>query len=186
METADHIRPPSSRQNGIDAGVVSSQFFERTHKSLVQHLKRKLASIEEAEDLAQEACLKLLQTSKNGSNIQNPRAYLYRIAHHLLYHHYKRQSKWHMAGDTDVDAVSTDDATLDDWTSYAQRAEYLNKALRELSPKCQRTMLLRWRDELRVADVADEMNLSRSMVKKYLAQGIDHFRQRLRRVSAAD
>ena len=52
-------------------------------------------------------------------------------------------------------------------------------ALRELSPKCQRALLLRWREGLKVAEIAEIMQLSRGMVKKYLAQGLVHFRKRL-------
>ena len=148
---------------------------------LQRHLRSRLACEHDVQDLAQEACLKLLQAFQKGNDIDNPKAYLRTIAQHLLYHHYTNRGKWTIAGEIDIDALRAGDPGLDDWADDAQRAERLNKALRELSPKCQRALLLRWRRGLKVAEIAEAMNLSRGMVKKYLAQGLVHFRKRLAR-----
>lgn len=164
-------------QEALDAGTIIGANLD----GLRQHLRARLASEHDAEDLAQEACLKLLQAWRKGNDIENPRAYLRTIAQHLLYHHYTKQSKSNIVNDIDVDTVYADAPSLEDWTGDAQRAEHLNRALRELSPKCQRALLLRWREGLKVSEIAAAMNLSRGMVKKYLAQGLVHFRKRLAR-----
>ena len=149
--------------------------------SLSSHLRTKLANPEDAEDIAQEACFKLLQAQRRRRDIRNPRAYLYRIAYNLLYRHYTNRDQHVIDTELDVDSISADCPDIEDWTNDALRAESINRVWRELSPKCQQAIYLRWRDGLRIAEIAERMNLSRAMVKKYLARGLAHFRRRLSR-----
>ena len=186
METADPIRPSSSRKNETDAGIASSRFFEKAHESLVRHLKGKLASIEEAEDLAQEACIRFLRAQRSDREIQHPKAYLYQIARHLLYHHYQVDSQQMVFAEIDSEELVCKGADLEVLTAEAIRRQQVNRAVGELAPKCQRVLLLRWREGLRVLEIAEEMGLSQGMVKKYLAQGLAHCRKRLSRYIVAD
>lgn len=148
---------------------------------LRRHLRARLGSESDVEDLAQEACLKFLQAVERGLEIQNPRAYLMRIAHNLLYHHYTSRARSTVASDVDVDTLYAEGMDLESATALWLRSDRINRAWRELSPKCQRALHLRWREGLRVKEIANEMNLSHAMVKKYLAQGLAHFRKRLSR-----
>ncbi len=149
--------------------------------TLLRHLRGKLASREDAEDLAQEAYLKFLQAAERGLEVRNPAAYLMTIAHNLLYHHYTSRARAIPPGDVDVDTLHAEDADLESSTGQALRADRVNRAWRELSPKCRQVLLLRWRDDLRIKEICAEMGLSQGMVKKYLAQGLAHFRKRLGR-----
>lgn len=58
--------------------------------------------------------------------------------------------------------------------------------MRALPHKCQTALVLRWRYSLRIAETADHMGLSRGMVKKYLANGLDYAKSRLRRFALSD
>lgn len=59
-------------------------------------------------------------------------------------------------------------------------------ALDELSPKRRTALIPRWRYGYRVTEIAKHMTLSNAMVKKYLARGLAHFRNRLHRYKIAD
>lgn len=143
------------------------------------HLRARLPNHEDADDLAQEVCLRMLQ-AKRSHEIRHPSAYLYRIAHNLLYKYYT------------VRRVSTDDGVapddlpspglpLDEAACLHHRCRMLDKAMHELSQKCQIVVHLRWREGLTVDEIACRVRLSRGMVKKYLAGSIAHFRKRLGR-----
>ena len=149
--------------------------------ALLRHLRGKLGSREDAEDIAQEAYLKFLQAAERGLEVRNPRAYLMTIAQNLLYHHYTSRAHSIVPSDVDVDTLYAEDPDLESSIGQALRADRVNRAWRELSPKCQQALLLRWRDGLRVKEICAEMDLSQGMVKKYLAQGLAHFRKRLGR-----
>ena len=155
--------------------------------SLHKHLRGKLGSSEDAEeDIVQEACVRLLQEHENAREIHNPRAYLYRIAHRLLYHHYAARERNAKPLDTDPETLRCCERNVEEQTADAIRRQQINRAVRELPPKCQLALRLRWREGLRVTEIADHMNLSSAMVKKYLATGLAHCRKRLARHIASD
>ena len=81
--------------------------------------------------------------------------------------------------DIDVETLQTEDADVERMVSDAAHIQRINRAWRELPPKCQQTLRLRWREGLRVKEICVEMELSQGMVKKYLAMGLAHFRKRL-------
>ena len=147
--------------------------------SLRRHLRARLGCESDVEDLAQEAYLKFLQAAERGLEIRNPRAYLMTIAHNLLYHHYKARERSTVSNDIDVESLHDEGADPESVTAISLRMDRINRAWRELPPKCQQALHLRWRTGLRVKEIADEMDLSHGMVKKYLAQGLSHFRKRL-------
>lgn len=152
---------------------------------LRRQLQARLGSEHDAEDLAQEACLNFLRAHRNDREIQHPKAYLYRIANNLLYHHYQRRSQ-RFGAVSDIDALACGNDGFLALTSNAIRREQVNRAAQELSPKCQQALRLRWRDGLRVAEIAEHMDLSIGMVKKYLAQGLAHCLKRLSHYVLAD
>ena len=162
-------------QSGIQVNI--GQYVD----DLQKHLRGKLASDEDAADIAQEACVKLLQVLRKNREIRNPRAYLYRIAWHLLYRHYTACDRRPTFIEQDVDGVASDGGNTESLAVDAIRRQQINHAVRELSPKCRRALHLRWVEGLQVDEIAREMDLSRAMVKKYLAKGLAHLQTRLQR-----
>ena len=159
---------------------------DRWATRLRQHLCRKVACPHDAEDITQEACVKLLLEQRKNREIHNPRAYLFQIANNLLYHHYAARRRGPSRADIDTDALFADGASIEEHTARTVRCEQINRVAGELSPKCRRALELRWSEGLRVAEIAREMQLSQAMVKKYLATGLAHFRKRLRRFVESD
>ena len=145
--------------------------------ALRRHLSRRLSCEQDVNDIAQEACLRLLQAHRNKADIRNPNAYLYRIAGNLLYRHYSGRAKLEIANS--IDNLADDTSCPEEQTTRAMHAEQINRTVRELSPKCQQALYLRWRKGMQVLEIAEAMSLSRGMVKKYLAQGLAHCRVRL-------
>lgn len=148
------------------------------------HVRRRLSNEHDAQEIAQEACLRLLKAS-HSRRIDNPKAYLYRIANNLLYQHYNGRTQAVETG-TDFDNLASPQLPVDEAVAVASRQELVQEAMQTLPHKCQTALILRWRHGLAVAEIADHMNLSRAMVKKYLASGLEHFRRRLRRFALAD
>lgn len=79
--------------------------------------------------------------------------------------------------DIDVETLQSEDADVERIVSDAAHMQRINRAWRELPPKCQQVLRLRWREGLRVKEICVEMGLSQGMVKKYLATGLAHFRK---------
>ena len=153
---------------------------------LQSYLHVRLANEEDALDITQEACLRMLLEHQKDKAIHNPQAYLFQIARHLLYRHYTRRERQPVFSDIDVDLIQSSDDGIEDLTLNIIRRQQVNAVVSELPPKCQCVLVLRWREGLRVAEIASRMNLSRAMVKKYLTKGLAHFRKRLRRYVLVD
>ena len=165
----------------LETAVIQPRLMAEHIDQLRHHLRSRLPNREDADDLAQEACLRMLQATRSHA-IRHPKAYLYRITHNLLHNYYT------------VRRISVDDSvaledlvfqgpTLDELTCLHHRRRKIDRAMRELSQKCQLAIHLRWREGRSVDDIADHMHLSRGMVKKYLARSIVHFRKRLGQVA---
>ncbi len=142
-------------------------------------LRRRLGCPADAEDLAQEACIRFLQAHRANKPIRNPRAYLFRIGRHLLYSHYKARLRWHETPPLDSDELIDEAAVVELEAAEALRRGRINAAVAELPPKCRQALYLRWREGYLIDEIASEMQLSRAMIKKYLARGLAHCRKRL-------
>jgi RNA polymerase sigma factor (sigma-70 family) len=60
-----------------------------------------------------------------------------------------------------------------------RRVERLRAVLKQLPPKCCAAVVLRYRYELSVQEIAERLDVSTYMVKKYLGQGLSLCRRRM-------
>jgi RNA polymerase sigma-70 factor (ECF subfamily) len=150
-----------------------------------QRLRRFLAArlrnaTTDVPDLVQEVYLRLLRMPRH-ETIRSPQAYLFTIAHHVLYEHRLHQSATPEAVQmTDVLAeiesyVEEDPATH---LETHQRLEQLDNALKEISPRAYATFVLHRRYGYSLEEIAGQLGVSRPMVKKYLAKAVIHCRRR--------
>lgn len=145
---------------------------------LERFLRTKLANPADAQDLAQEAYLRLLRV-REPKLIEDPVAYLFRIARNLVGELY---TKLPPAADSLDDTELADRGmNVEALTESRQQIERLDEVLSHLSPKCRAAIILHRRDGLTVNEIADELGVSVGSVKKYLAQGLARCRARLRR-----
>ncbi len=133
---------------------------------------RRLRSAQQAQDLAQEAYLRLLRVER-AELIRQPRAYLYRIAVNLVTEFRLRSQR---------DPVMYDSETL---TEIAERtaeassegersgdAREVERLLEQLPPLYRAILVLRKRDGLSYAEIAQQLGISVHTVKKYLARAV--------------
>jgi RNA polymerase sigma factor (sigma-70 family) len=150
-----------------------------------QRLRRYLASrlrnvAADVPDLVQEVYLRLLRMPKH-ETIRSPQAYVFTIAHNVLYEHRLSQSAIPEAVQlTDV-LAEMESYTAEDPATHVenrQRLEQLDRSLREISPRAYATFVLHRRYGFSLDEIAQHFGVSRPMVKKYLAKAVVHCRQR--------
>ena len=160
------------------------QLFVDQRDRLEAYLRARLANPDDAAELAQEAYLRMLRV-KRADLIRHPQAYLYRIARNLVNELYVGQQAYDES-DVEPEMLESEDPSPYDLAVLARRRELVEIAVDELAPKCKAAMVLRWREDLTQAEIAERMNLSRQMVQKYLATGLAHCRKRLRKIAAQE
>jgi RNA polymerase sigma-70 factor (ECF subfamily) len=148
---------------------------------LVRFIARRLRSVVDAHDLAQETYVRLLRLERKDL-IRDPRPYLYRIASNVLY-------EFELGRKADVTglmhwsaerAADSESGLVDDGVETLALRKRLESVLSGLSPKCRAVVILHRRDGMTYEEIGDKIGISTSMVKKYLAQGLLHCRERLR------
>jgi RNA polymerase sigma-19 factor, ECF subfamily len=153
-------------------GPVESA-FEQYWRGLHKFLMRRLRSSHNAQDLAQEAYLRLLRV-EDIELIRQPQAYLYRIASNLAYEFKLREQK---------DVVTFDSEVMDDVAEHPHElfadeldrlgaTQQLEHVLGQLPPMYRAVFVLRKRDGLSYAEIAKSLDLSVHTVKKYLARAV--------------
>lgn len=135
----------------------------------------------EANDLAQEAYLRLLRVD-NALLIRSPRSYALRVAANVAYEwgRLARYQKVHV-GAEHLDAHESESPTPLEQAVLSQQADAVRRALDRLSTVRRAIILLHIRDGLTYPQIAAQLGLSVSMTKKHLALGLEACRQFLAR-----
>ncbi len=158
--------------------------FARHRAALQAFFYRRIRTKSDAADLAQEVYLRLLRVSDTEA-IRNPEAYLYTVAGNLLKENAVADRRHARSADVEeadelqaLEGLSGFDTPLD----TQRRIERLRVVLAQLPPKCRAAVVLQYRYELSYQEIADRLEVSPHMVKKYLTQALGHCRRRMARL----
>jgi RNA polymerase sigma-70 factor (ECF subfamily) len=115
--------------------------------------------------------------------LQHPERYLFVVARNLV-HEYRANGRRSMV-DIDDPQVEQQVAELPSFGSEVdneQRVRRLGEVLQQLSPKCQAVVALRFWQGQSYDEIAQRLDISSNMVKKYLSQALVHCRRRMQRL----
>ena len=155
------------------------QAIEAQAPGLQRYLRSRLASEADAQDLAQEAYLRLLRVSEP-QLIRDPAAYLFRIAHNLLHELYTNMPPGSVESIDEIDIVD-EHLSVEEQAENRQQMDRLEEVMSHLPPKCRAAIVMHRRDGMTYEEIAKELGVSIAMVKKYLSQGLARCRARLRK-----
>lgn len=161
------------------------QLFDAHAQGLVRFLKRKLNNSEDAEDIAQNAFIRIQRLAEQGE-LENPKAYLYQTASNLaidmlrrekLHQNYVRQTiSKEQFSDEEFSSV-TDYCTPERLLSARRELDAIREAMNDLPVKCRQAFLLHRVKGLSYNDIAQEMGVSVSSIEKYILQALKHSRK---------
>jgi len=147
---------------------------EHYHADLHRFLMRRLRSVQHAQDLAQEAYLRLLRVER-ADLVRQPRAYLYRIAANLVSEFRLRERREPVAFDSELLEEATrraDASSLDEHREQVVDAQEVESLMRAWPPLYRAIFVLRKRDGLSYQEIAEQLDISIHTVKKYLARAL--------------
>lgn len=153
--------------------TLAGSHGERLRRYLASRLRHARGDVP---DLVQEVFLRLWRIPRPDA-IQNPEAYLFTIANHVLHQYAMRKSMTPATLNLFESASATspegDPATQ---AELQQRLQELDGALAGLSHKAQAALILYRRDGFSLEEIAERLGVSRAMVKKYVAKAVLHCR----------
>ena len=166
-------RIPAAPASGqADVAVDVDTFVEAMYREhglgLVHMVRLFVDDRNAAEDLVQEAFIRL---SRSARKIEDPRkaaAYLRSIVLNLARDHNRRGlvSLRHRLPHDD------DEASVEDVLVLAEEHQRVVDALRELPRRQRDCVILRYYDELSIDDIAETLDISRNSVKTHLTRGL--------------
>jgi RNA polymerase sigma-70 factor, ECF subfamily len=158
-------------ESGLSALFLSHQ------KDLVQFLTYKVRCAETAADLTQETYLRIAHHPDVG-NIENMRAYLFRIANNLALDYLRSQTRRHQrdAGPVTENIICRQpepDTVLSDH----QQLEFLEQAIYGLPPKCREVFLMNRVEGKSYTEISKELAISPRTVESHMRKALDQIRK---------
>lgn len=156
-----------------------SSLFQEHAKAIRRQISAIVDRLDVAEELTQDAFVRLLSSAK--SDLDSPRAFLFRTARNLALDHVRRARRVPIGRLDDQPAEFFADGTpsAEERLGAQQELALMRTVLLELPPKCRQAFLLVRLEELSHREAAAEMGISQTMVRKYLARAVLHIQSRV-------
>lgn len=160
--------------------------YGREFGNLRRHVVRKLGNHFEAEDVVQEAYIRMLTMPVDHPTLNNPRAFLFTVTSNLAVDTIRREQRQRRlfpempevstALNGDTAEIVCPRRSAEDQLDASMRLERVMTALDELPATCRQAFVLHKLHELSYAEVAQQMGVTVSMVEKHLSRALQHLR----------
>jgi RNA polymerase sigma-70 factor (ECF subfamily) len=174
MDIAETQSEDNHRRTLIDA------LYRKYSQALRKFLVRQRVSGDDVPDIVQETYCRVLKSGELES-IRHPKAFLFQVANNVA-----RNAARHRRSGVEDDSVDIDLAEVDDGApspyrrlKAEQELAVVRAALEELAPKCREVFVLNRFENWSYAQIAVELNLSVSMIEKYVSQALSHLRKKV-------
>lgn len=167
---------------GDDIGERLREVFRTNQNALVRFLKSRLGSECDAQDVAQDAILRLYQRRAQLFD-QDLRSLLFTTARNIAIDRHKERKRslldYSDLAQENLDTAMDETASPERIVAARQELVRIAQLITDLPAKCQ-TAFIRYKiDELEYSEIAAQMNLTESMVRKYVLRALAHCAQRL-------
>lgn len=165
-------RVPGCRVPRYTRGSVSSSFrelFDQHGAAVLRYLRRVTGSRAEAEDILQETFLKLHLQGATAVSLENPRAWIFRVATNL-----SRDRERHRLVELREAARAVDEKVVD-FETRLQRQQLTRRTLRRM-PRRMRQVLILWSEGFSYREIADITGIEAGYVGVLLQRARTAFR----------
>lgn len=174
--------PASNRENDILRGQSPDdsseshrqrveRLFDEHNASLMQFLRSRLRSNEEAREVAQEAYVRLLQLD-NPEAVSYFRAFLFKTAGNIAIDRMRKDAREQSRSLFNV--FDEEAPSAEQTAASRQTLRRVERSLENLPPKCRKAFLLSRIYGLSTREIASQMHMSTRMIRNYLVQATLH------------
>lgn len=162
--------------------ALIENLFRRHRRSLLWYLTRLVRSHSEAEDVCQEAFLRLLGAEQLEADPYRARNYLFATATNVVRDNYRRKTARAEGAHVAVDdlQIEGDDPEPARVVDAERGKRIVDSALHDLQPRSRRAFLLHVQEELTYECIARELGVSKKTIERDVALSLALCRSRLR------
>jgi RNA polymerase sigma-70 factor (ECF subfamily) len=173
--------PDESLMLAVAGGDVAAfeQLVLRHQEAVWRTAYRMIGDRQSAEDLAQEAFLRVFQAAARYRPTAAFRTYLYRIVIRVCVDHLRKKRP--QLG-PDLAHVSEPTLSVEQQMELGERADLVQQAVACLPPNQRSAVVLRYYEGLSSAEIADVMKTTAKAVERLLARGRGTLQERLARL----
>jgi RNA polymerase sigma factor (sigma-70 family) len=154
------------------------QIYEDLSDAIFRHCFFRLRDREKARDTTQETFLRYWRSIQEGKVIDNPRAFLYKIATNLIIDASRRQTSLSLEQLEEGVGFEPGEDDSERQQNFLDGAVALAK-LEELDPKYRDAVYLRYVDQLSPGEIAKVMGANEGTVSVWIHRGIERLRELL-------
>ncbi|GLQ48047.1 RNA polymerase sigma factor [Dyella lipolytica] len=151
------------------------KLFREHNRALIAFLQCRLNSLSDAQEVAQEAYLRML-TLDNREEVDSLRGYLFKIAGNLAIDRLRKRKVRSDFVAAQAHDEPVGEATPDRHAMAVEQVVGIRRALRELPPKASQAFVMHVIEGRDFGTVAQTMKLSERMVRYHVANALAHCR----------
>lgn len=155
-----------------------ARLYRRYNRSLVRLLQARLGSEQEAQDVAQDAYVRMLQLDRTGQ-VDHATAYLFRVAMNLTTDRLRNLIRTRRAALLESPGELDSSAGPERAAIAAQQLDLVDAALAELPERCRDALLMFRCEDMSQQHIAAQLGVSERMVRSYVVRASTHCRQRM-------
>ncbi len=171
----------SPRSSPASGHVLLSQIDARYRRPLISFFLRRVRDRSEAEDLTQQAFLRLMNAVQRGE-VENVESFLFTIAGNLVRDHHRRSTRRNVDATVSVDAdligeltqEMVEDRSPERVLIGRQTVTDVLEALAELGERTRDIFILFRLENMKQRDIAALYGISQSTVEKHVARAALH------------
>lgn len=159
-----------------DVEKLFFELFEAYNNTMFRFVYFQLRNREQALDITQELFMNTWRYLARGKQLENPEAFLYRSARNAVIDFYKKKKSLSLDGlmEEGFEPGSDDELNL-----HVKQGDLslITEAIRELDPKDQQILLLRYTEELPIEEIAEQFGKSTNAMTVQIHRIIQKLKQ---------
>lgn len=170
----------------MDAQKVFQEAYEEHADVLFRHCYFRVSNRERALEITQDTFMKTWDAVVKGTEIQNYRAFLFRVLNNLIIDEYRKKKSTSLEALLEEETVNEgqfEDLRTGGLEEEVERidlsfkSEELEKALLQLPDTYRRVVVMRYIDELQPKEIADVLGESENVISVRIHRGIKKLRE---------
>lgn len=146
---------------------IIAAFYTVHQKELVNFATSRLGSREEAEDLVQDAFIKMM-TFEGMINEMTVKSFAFTITVNKIKDHLRRRIFRHQMEESKKYEMELQHSNVERVAEYHDTLRLVNKSMEKLSPTCAKVYRMSLFDDMTAGDIAEELQVSKRTIESQL------------------